>query len=180
MTIAVIRWSLLLHWITEECQSVYQYTAVTNESYMDLFYLPLFTPCQWIPAYLAQIYKSTWRHLYQILSNTGGATVSGQHHLQHFMSGLSEQQRSPDCYFHPSGILPAHWPAPIPAACHLCSVTTHTTPHTNHVKPGHITVVTWPKTDRENISISCSSVHVESVPARVDRCVCCWICVCEV
>lgn len=41
MTIAVIRWSLLLHWITEEYQSVYQYTTVTNESYMDLFYLPV-------------------------------------------------------------------------------------------------------------------------------------------
>lgn len=41
MTIAVIRWSLLLHWITEEYQSVYQYTTVTNESYTDLFYLPV-------------------------------------------------------------------------------------------------------------------------------------------
>lgn len=30
------------------------------------------------------------------------------------------------CYFHLSGILPAHWPAPVPAARHLCGATTHT------------------------------------------------------
>lgn len=46
------------------------------------------------------------------------------------------------CYFHLSGILPAHWPAPIPAARHLCEATTprhackHTHTHT-HVCNSH-------------------------------------------
>lgn len=33
------------------------------------------------------------------------------------------------CYFHLSGLLPAQWPAPIPAARHLCGATTYTLTH---------------------------------------------------
>lgn len=76
---------------------------------------------------------------------------------------LRAAEESRLCYFHLSGILPAHWPAPVPAARHLCCVMTHTHTQTHSptytAKPGHITVVTWLKTNGVNTSISSSSVY---------------------
>lgn len=43
---------------------------------------------------------------------------------------LRAAEESRLCYFHLSGILPAHWPAPVPAARHLCGATTHIHTHT--------------------------------------------------
>ncbi len=107
-----------------------------------------------------QIYKATWSHLYQILSSAGGATACSQHYLQHFTPGISEQWRSPDCVISTSvvfylltGLLPSLLLATCAVQWH-----THSTTHTSINKPGHITVVTWLKTDGVKRSISSSSV----------------------
>lgn len=84
-----------------------------------------------------QIYKVTQMHVYQILSSAGGATVCGQHYLQHFTPGLFEQQRSPDCVISTSvvfylltGLLQSLLPA-------TCAVQRHT--HTQTQLRKHIT-----------------------------------------
>eukprot|EP00064_Thunnus_orientalis_P003494 superscaffoldBa00000286_g3503 len=67
-----------------------------------------------------QIYKATQMHLYQILFSAGGATVCGQHYLQHFTPGLSEQRRSPDCVISTSVVfylLTGLLPSLLPATC---------------------------------------------------------------
>lgn len=91
-------------------------------------------------------------------SNSVQSALPAAFHARHVRAA----EKSRLCYFHLSGILPAHWPAPVTAARHLCGAMTHTHTHstarTSINKPGHITVVTWLKTDGVKRFISSSSV----------------------
>lgn len=88
---------------------------------------------------------------------------------------LQAAEESRLCYFHLSGILPAHWPAPIPAVHHLCgATTTHTTLHTHHQKsrPHHSCDLAEDRRSKQ--------IHLEliCVRVRVGLCVCPCVHVC--
>lgn len=93
------------------------------------------------------------RTLYQNLSSAGGATVCGQHYLQHFTPGLFKQRRRPDCVISTSVVfylLTGLLPSLLPATCavqrrkHTRS-TTHTSLKTGPDHSSNLAEDQWSK-----------------------------------
>lgn len=74
--------------------------------------------------------------------------------------GSHSNKRSPDCYFHLTDILPAHWPASIAATCAV----RHTHPNKNQAKSQQQR--SWRQMEK-NKPISSSSDHVVFVSGGV-------------